>query len=59
MRPTALALFGLVPLVTVVVLTQLVEVNLVTSISGAVGATIPGLMLYVVMSSSESGKDEQ
>jgi len=59
MRPTALALFGLVPLLTVAVLTQLVEVNLVTSISGAIGATVPALMLYVVMSRSEREKQEQ
>ncbi|WP_302080668.1 hypothetical protein [Salinibaculum rarum] len=59
MRPTALALFGLVPLLTVVVLTQIVEVNPVTSLSGAVGATVPALMLYVVMASSNGEKHEE
>ncbi|MFC7134940.1 MULTISPECIES: hypothetical protein [Salinibaculum] len=56
MRLLWLALVGLVPLVVVGVLTTLVEVNLLTTLSGAIGATVPAVMIYVVMT-AESDAD--
>jgi hypothetical protein len=54
MRAVTLAALVALPVLTVAVATLVVELPPLTVISGVLGATVPVVMIYVVLTSDES-----
>ena len=54
MRAVTLAALVLLPVLTVAVATLVVELPPLTVVSGALGATVPVVMIYLVMTSENS-----